>query len=319
MNTKSNNHISRHRKYLGISLVVFLSSIIPSYSMQLQNEKKQKKATISQEALTFFKAIERGDTGIVDLGLTISPDSINFTGPEGRKPIHYAAIYNQLDILKLLIGKQFPSTIRAINDHGEQAIHYATSYGHIDIVKALLSTDPTLASAKINSGSEMQPIHLAAKKGRLEILNTLLEIDANLIRAKDKYGVQPIHYAAAYGNVNIMETLFEKDPKVLDYKDYSGSKAIDFAKKRGQDKSIEFIMDKKTSEEPNLYFILTENIANLDENPIEKIAKLYDNLIEEADREDLIEREKEKAAEIAEIEVQLTGNKRSYKDEIKTK
>lgn len=56
---------------------------------------------------------------------------------EGRCPIHYAADYGQIEIIKYLVSKG--ANVNVLDRHGISALLAATWEGHKDCVKYLLS------------------------------------------------------------------------------------------------------------------------------------------------------------------------------------
>jgi ankyrin repeat protein len=104
----------------------------------------------------------------------------------GETPLHYLAVENQIDAVKLLYSKG--AELNTINECAGTPLSEAASLGHIDIVKFLLEN-----GASINQVPDGDPIiHEAVRSGNSEIVDLLVRYGAD-IDATDSIGQTPLH------------------------------------------------------------------------------------------------------------------------------
>ena len=165
---------------------------------------------------------------------------------DGRLPVHYAAMYGQMAILKSPVIAQ---SLDARDNFRWTPLHFAADSKSLDAVKhciqysdkdsraldhgaerlmpedqqycqtalsiAVSSGDEEItmfllregASTKIMSSSGETLLHLCARSGLLEVGRHLLESRRVNPLARNKDGVLPMHLAAANGHLNVFEYL----------------------------------------------------------------------------------------------------------------
>ena len=121
-----------------------------------------------QDWNNFKKLIE--DTKEIDLN--IRDDSNNYL-------IQFIIIYNQLDLIDLLISKK--CKIDIIDSDGHSLLFYAIKYNYFNIIQKLLNIN---------------------------------YIGYPLIDLKDKNKLYPIHYAVIFNNINVLKLLITKNTNV---------------------------------------------------------------------------------------------------------
>ena len=94
-----------------------------------------------------------------------SPIDYIETSEDGRNPIHFAAVYGHLEIVKNLA--KFADVPNAPDNNGTTPIHYAALEGHLEIVE-FLTKFTECPNAPNNHGRT--PIRGAAFSGHLEII-----------------------------------------------------------------------------------------------------------------------------------------------------
>ena len=156
---------------------------------------------------------------------------------DGLTPLGYAAKYNALSAVDMLLNKGAPLEPDMLM--AEPAIHVAANRGYVKIVDRLLDHDiawrdlrnshgfTALSQAAYNgheavavkllergadpglpSKLNRAPLHDAASKGHTAIIKLLLSYGANL-NAKQHDGYTPLHYAAGNGHVEAVKLLLE--------------------------------------------------------------------------------------------------------------
>ena len=164
--------------------------------------------------------------------------------------LHYACYYNQIDMVKLLIGRD--ANIHVIDQYGNTPLHIACEQGRIDIIKTLLDN-----GANINFGTELSegaehyetPLHTAIESEdniskKMKIVTTLVDRGAN-INALTSIGFTPLHsavYMAAMDEVlnSIVLYLIEKGANV-NIGDEEGNTPLHYAVNKKNDIAITLI------------------------------------------------------------------------------
>jgi ankyrin repeat protein len=117
---------------------------------------------------------------------------INITDGRGRTPLYYAAWLGKKEIAEYLISKGADMTKGASWKGYDTPLHEAAKYDHIDIVKLFLDkgVDPN-----IRNSAGQTPLMHATWECHPEIIGLLVKYGAN-INLKDKSGQTAFHYWA---------------------------------------------------------------------------------------------------------------------------
>jgi serine/threonine-protein phosphatase 6 regulatory ankyrin repeat subunit B len=128
---------------------------------------------------------------------------INIPDEEGLTPLHYAVIYNQIDVAEVFIkGK---SNLDFGDDEGKTPLHHASLYGRMYLAEMLIEE-----GADINHKNlyEKTPLHYVGLYGNTNLTKLLLEKGAD-INSVDRYGATPLLYAKIYRAEGISEKLIQ--------------------------------------------------------------------------------------------------------------
>jgi len=165
--------------------------------------------------------------------------NVNEPGQAGRTPIHCAAEYGRLQCLKSLVD-ELPVNILIRNDDDLSVMHFAAGEGHIDCMEYLASLESGLVEASGASG--MTPMHSAALSGQVASIECLKILGAS-VNAINVQGITPIHLAALKGQIAGMKCLKRLEANI----DYpvaaNGFTAIFFAAASGQIPSLQCLKD----------------------------------------------------------------------------
>lgn len=101
-------------------------------------------------------------------------------------------------------------------------LHVAAQYGRLDIVKLLIESG---AKVKARDQDGYIPLHLAARSGNADVVKVLIEggSDAN---SKGKWGSTPLHLAAEYKHLNVVKLLIEECGADINQVDSKGNYAL---------------------------------------------------------------------------------------------
>ena len=131
-------------------------------------------------------------------------------GGSGVTPLHSAAYYGSLEVVRKLIG--YGANINAKNIKKMDPLHW-TSYGHYfkdgSVLRLLLEH-----GADINAQDKdgWTPLYIASKEGALEVVRLLLEHGAD-VEAKDKDGKTLLQVAAGKRRDEIRKLLLQHGAK----------------------------------------------------------------------------------------------------------
>ncbi|PSS15594.1 Protein CfxQ like [Actinidia chinensis var. chinensis] len=126
-----------------------------------------------------------------------NPSLLNDRNPVmAQTPLHVSAGYNNVEIVKFLLGWQGPEKVEleAKNMYGETPLHMAAKNGCNEAAQLLLANG-AFVEAKANNG--MSPLHLAVwhslRAENCSTVKTLLENNADC-SAEDNEGMTPINH-----------------------------------------------------------------------------------------------------------------------------
>ena len=141
---------------------------------------------------------------------------VNSRDSLGHTPLHRAAIYGFVDIVRLLLDSM--ANIEAQSqDFGRNALQWAAWHGHEAIVKLLLER-----GAQIEAQDERKwtPLHLAASEGHEGVLNSLVGENLNM-NGTDAYGATALYRAAEGGHEGSARLLLENGAQTDIKNDYA--------------------------------------------------------------------------------------------------
>ncbi|XP_010267785.1 PREDICTED: ankyrin repeat-containing protein At5g02620-like [Nelumbo nucifera] len=155
-----------------------------------------------------YLAAENGSLEILKTILAIAAVIVE-GGPDGRTPLHAAAIRGHFElVVELLNLKECPELIRRADAFKSTALHYASSAGNLNIVQAILQTDPSVTYLLDEDG--LSPLHYAAGSGHTPIVNKILEYCPDAAELVDKSGQNSLHAAIENEEVEVVEALLKR-------------------------------------------------------------------------------------------------------------
>ncbi|KAK0608799.1 hypothetical protein LWI29_036222 [Acer saccharum] len=159
--------------------------------------------------------------------LDICPSLLLQGNAQGDTPLHVAAKFERLDVVRALImnaKKQQEDLengigvtrqmLRMTNNKGNTALHEAIRHksirmtGFLDGVVEMLETCTSVTHEGPNGKTAL---HAAVRTKSRGLTRKLLEKKKSLIKEIDDYGWTPLHYAAYYGYLHVTSILLECD------------------------------------------------------------------------------------------------------------
>jgi ankyrin repeat protein len=131
-----------------------------------------------QEIAQLFAAVKRGDHREVEELILNSENKgvlVNAKNSNGRTPLHYAACFNHIKVVRILLAAKANTNARD-NDNGRTPLHFAASREHTGIIEVLLAAGVD-KNAKDYYG--WTPLHSAIYNENTEVIKVLLAAGAS--------------------------------------------------------------------------------------------------------------------------------------------
>jgi hypothetical protein len=139
---------------------------------------------------------------IVDMILSIDPESIHELDSRGELPLHIACSYQQVKITKRLLcvheSNKIPHSVPMTLD-GNTPLHSALWHFKVDpqLIRLLVNKYPSSLSMKTRH--KETPLHFACFRGAsIEVIEMLVRADHNVLGIQDSHGNIPFHSIFAF-------------------------------------------------------------------------------------------------------------------------
>ena len=147
-----------------------------------QFEVATKIANLKQVALTIHEASAIGDWVRVTELLELDPCVVNELAADGFAPLHLAAFFDRLEVLRLLLANGAEVDCPTGNEQKICPLHSAAASRSVRTVRVLLSAG---ANPDVQQKGGFTALHSAAKHGNLAMVKSLLAQGANTGLATD--------------------------------------------------------------------------------------------------------------------------------------
>ena len=220
-------HIAAEKNYIDI-----MEKLIARKVDVNTRTKKGKKAAI-------HSACEHGYIEILNMLLNCEKIDINIQNQEGWTPLHYAAEYDQREVVKILLDKGADYNIRNIGN--ETPLHFALQTKTGELANVFLALKDIDVNEK--TVQDWTALHFAANKGFFDICAKLISMGVD-INAQTKKGKTPLHFAAQTGRETIMRLLIDNgaDPTAKDIEDRT---PLHYAAENGHAECCAFLLKLK--------------------------------------------------------------------------
>jgi ankyrin repeat protein len=153
--------------------------------------------------LEIFAVCLTGDLARADQLVTGNRALVSLLSSDGWTPLHLAAHFGQMDIVRLLLNRGANVKARSTNPLENLAIHAAAAGKHTQILKILIDHG---CSPNARQHGGWTPLHAAALSGDVESARVLLENGADVtVRADNQQ--RPIDLALTKGHQAMVEYL----------------------------------------------------------------------------------------------------------------
>lgn len=182
--------------------------------------------------------------GLFQLADTLLSEEFNFSpltkDVSGNTLLHIAAMFGQVEIVRLLINK-YSCPVDSTNFSDQTPLHLACKVGRFNVLKILISEFGANLHVRDKNGNE--PLNIAALCGNTDIVTTLIseyDCDPNIRGFK---GRTIFHQALAEGHTSLSKTIIESfGTSVLSCTDHDGNTPLHLAALLEQDQSVRALL-----------------------------------------------------------------------------
>jgi uncharacterized protein len=129
---------------------------------------------------------------------------VNTPDVDGMTPLHWAAHWDELEILKLLLSAG--ANAKAANRYGVTPLHEASLVANVAMMELLLKAG---ANPNATYGSGESPLMTAARTGHVNAVKLLIERGALVNAAEEFRGQTPLMFAATENHADVAKFLLE--------------------------------------------------------------------------------------------------------------
>jgi ankyrin repeat protein len=166
-------------------------------------ERLAARLAATPEGLDIFDASCVGSVAVIRDLLQSDRADIDLRGMDGYGPLHLAAEFGQVEVVRLLSGSGADPNAVAMNELRATPLHRAISGGHRDTAGLLLALG---ASPNSIERGGVTALHLAAGRGDETIVDMLLLRGADATRRSDD-GNTPVDLAREGGHAALARLL----------------------------------------------------------------------------------------------------------------
>ena len=147
-------------------------------------------------------------TQLAAMGLDVNVRRFNNTTELGIMPIHLAARAGAHESLAALVA--FKADLAAYDSVGFTAIHYAAFFNNVNCLRILISKDRSLLELRARNDTKPTPLLLASTSGAIEALKFVVNLGADL-GVLDKDGNSVLNIAVLHEHTHILEYFIKED------------------------------------------------------------------------------------------------------------
>ncbi|KAL9581976.1 MAG: hypothetical protein Q9203_005682 [Teloschistes exilis] len=176
-------------------------------------DKLERLRRAENQRHALLSAAQSGDNLLLELALVEGAD-VNSKGPDGKAPMHVAAIYGNVDCIETMLDngadidiKQTPrGDAGARKFEGSRSpLHWAVAKGHQDVVQLLIDRGATVDAKNYTDRTPLQEAFMGSHTSIAE----LLLVSGASVNTKDNELWTPLHQASN-NNSPLISTLLDK-------------------------------------------------------------------------------------------------------------
>ena len=150
----------------------------------------------------------------------------NDASQSGKSVLHFAANYDWIDIVNVLVTTKGLSP-EAMDNAGLSAVHYSVDGGAMSVLRYLLEERKCNSEQMSDEGdSGTTPLLRACSRGKLDIVQYLVrERKCGMTPSKNKR-MSPLHFGCSGGHLEVCKFLIEEGVQLLEIADSQGALPI---------------------------------------------------------------------------------------------
>jgi RNA polymerase sigma factor (sigma-70 family) len=177
----------------------------PSSTDQLRGLVEFSTACIVGDEGQVRDRLERGPSLVSSFGEVDEPHMRRISAHWGWQPLHFAAHYGHLGIVKLLVQHGATLEAKALNSIGSTPLGAAVWGDRPEVVRYLVAQG---AQLDVVNHFGQTPLHRAVRRGGVEVVRCLLQAGADH-EFLDPEGLRPAEVAARSGNAEMVRVFEE--------------------------------------------------------------------------------------------------------------
>lgn len=231
------------------SFPLFLSSAgkrANLFAEATQSPLKKRRTNVGgiEHNRSLVDAARSGLLGVVHEKITNGIENIN-EKVAGSTALHFAAFYNHLTIVRLLIDSG--AEIDVQNDAGATPLMWSVDRGYSSIVRTLLKAG---CNVDVSDFAGTSTLHKAVLNGNLEIVGELLQKTKDFNPKTTDEGLTPLHTAALHGRLDILTFLISHDSCDVNARSHRNATALHKASSRGYNLMVEALLERGAQVDP---------------------------------------------------------------------
>jgi ankyrin repeat protein len=163
------------------------------------------------------------DVDVLRLLISANPAAVSTANDVGMLPLHMACFprRNTTEIVKIVeeLLLVYPDGVHVENSEMFLPVHIAAQYSTVDVLKLLINLHPESVTTVASDGSGT-PLHRAIDGHNEAVVNYLCNTFPNCLKIPDGQGYLPLHVAAGCDNINMLKVVYHLYPDAI--KTFSG-------------------------------------------------------------------------------------------------
>lgn len=171
----------------------------------------------------------------------------NLTDQQGFNALHWILEFRDPVLISKFVGK-FPALINTQDNEGRTALAWSVIYNNSDILQVLINAR---AEVDLPKKGGFTPLHLGAELGFAQIMSILIKAQAN-VNALSETMTTPLYLAAQNGHLDAVELLFKEKGDLISFRPNVNFSALSISIHNKHFEVAEFLLNLYDKDQINL-------------------------------------------------------------------